>query len=251
MISPVPKITTERDIFMNNSAIQKINGFGKAGRIIANICKILVIIAIVAVIVATVILFILPKDLVQIRMDAQADVTVNYGQLNGVAKHLTPSSAEDILEEIQDDIDFEFNGMEFTMDTAEVTDESILVGATAKVRTLDMGHIRIVLIFAIFALALVLVSMHFICSFCKALEVCKSPFEDNMIRKMQQLAWALVCLPFASSIAQSISESVMTGRVSIGLHIDMMEVIVILAVFALTYIFKYGAVLQRESDETL
>ena len=72
-----------------------------------------------------------------------------------------------------------------------------------------------------------------------------------MIRKMQQLAWALVCLPFASSIAESISTSIMTGRVSIGLHIDMMEVIVILAVFALTYIFKYGAVLQRESDETL
>lgn len=251
MISPVPKTNTERDMIMTNSAIQKINGFGKAGRIIANICKILVIIAIVAVIVATVIMFILPTDLVQIRMDAHADVTVNYGQLNAFTKLLTPSTAEDILEEIQDDSDFEFNGMEFAMDTAEVTDESILVGATAKVRTLDMGHIRIVLIFAIFALALVLVSMYFICSFCKALEVCKSPFEDNMIRKMQQLAWALVCLPFASSIAQSISESVMTGSVRIGLHIDLMEVIVILAVFALTYIFKYGAVLQRESDETL
>ena len=236
---------------MNNSAIQKINGFGKAGRIIANICKILVIIAIVAVIVATVIMFVLPTDLVQIRMDAHADVTVNYDKMGSFAKLLTPSTDEEMLDDLQEDSDFEFNGMEFAVDTAEVTDESILVGATAKVRTLDMGHIRIVLIFAIFALALVLVSMHFICSFCKALEVCKSPFEDNMIRKMQQLAWALVCLPFASSIAESISTSIMTGRVSIGLHIDMMEVIVILAVFALTYIFKYGAVLQRESDETL
>ena len=186
---------------MNNSAIQKINGFGKAGRIIANICKILVIIAIVAVIVATVIMFILPKDLVQIRMDAHADVTVNYGQLGSFTKLLTPSTAEDILEDIQEDSDFKFNGMEFAMDTAEVTDESILIGATAQVNALDMGHIRIVLIFASFALALVLVSMYFICSFCKALEVCKSPFEENMIRKMQQLAWALVCLPFASSIA--------------------------------------------------
>ncbi len=236
---------------MTNPAIQKINGFGKAGRIIANICKILVIIAIVAVIVATVILFILPKDLVQIRIDAHADVTVNYGQLGSFTKLLTPSTAEDILEEIQEESKFEFNGMEFAMDTAEVTDESILIGATAQLNTLDMGHIRIVLIFAIFALALVLVSMHFICSFCKALEVCKSPFEDNMIRKMQQLAWALLCLPFASSIAESISTSIMTGRLSIGLHIDLMEVIVILAVFALTFVFKYGAVLQRESDETL
>lgn len=236
---------------MTNSAIQKINGFGKAGRIIANICKILVIIAIVAVIVATVIMFILPTDLVQIRVDAHADVAVNYGELSSFDKLLTPSTAEDILEEIQEDSDFNFNGIEFAMDTAEVTDEAILIGATAQVRTLDMGHIRIVLIFAIFALALVLVSMYFICSFCKTLEVCKSPFVDNMIRKMQQLAWALLCLPFASSIAESISTSIMTGRLSIGLHIDMMEVIVILAVFMLTYVFKYGAVLQRESDETL
>lgn len=236
---------------MNNSAIQKINGFGKAGRIIANICKILVIIAIVAMIVATVIMFVLPTDLVQIRMDAHADVTVNYDKMGSFAKLLTPSTAEEMLDDLQEDSDFEFNGMEFAVDTAEVTNENIHFSANAQVNTLDVGHIRIVLIFAIFALALVLVSMHFICSFCKALEVCKSPFEDNMIRKMQQLAWALVCLPFASSIAESISESILLSSLRISLHIDLMEVIVILAVFALTYIFKYGAVLQRESDETL
>lgn len=236
---------------MTHSAIQKINGFGKAGRIIANIVKILVIVAIVAVTVATVIMFVLPTDLVQLRMDAHADVAVNYGQLNAFGKLLTPSNAQDILEEVQDSTDFSFNGMEFAMDTAEVADGSILIGATARARTVDLGHIRTVLILAIFALALVLVSMHFIHAFFKALEECHSPFEDNIIHKMQQLAWALLCLPFASSISQSISESIMTCRLHISLNIELMEIIVILAVFALTYIFKYGAVLQQESDETL
>jgi len=39
--------------------------------------------------------------------------------------------------------------------------------------------------------------------------------------------------------------------VAITFGIDFGVVLIILIVFALVYIFKYGAVLQQESDETL
>ena len=43
----------------------------------------------------------------------------------------------------------------------------------------------------------------------------------------------------------------MSGHLDIMLSIDLMEVILILSMFALSYIFRYGAQLQLESDETL
>ncbi len=43
----------------------------------------------------------------------------------------------------------------------------------------------------------------------------------------------------------------MNGVVNFQISIDIAMLIVVLVILALAYIFKYGAVLQRESDETL
>jgi len=43
----------------------------------------------------------------------------------------------------------------------------------------------------------------------------------------------------------------MSGSSKVSLSINIAVVFTIVVIFALTYIFKYGAVLQQESDETL
>ena len=236
---------------MSNTAIQKINSFGKAGNIIANICKVLVIIAIVAVILATIVMFALPKDLVQIRVDAHADVAVDYSLLGIDREQVETDEVKEALEEIQADGNLSINGLEFALDGLSFEDGSILIGANGEVSDFDMGMIRFVLIFALVGLVLLAVIMHFVCAFTKALSQCQTPFEESVIRKMRNLGWAMLCMPLVSSFVNSVSTSITTGRLSLGLNIDMIEVILILAVFMLTYVFKYGAVLQQESDETL
>ena len=46
-------------------------------------------------------------------------------------------------------------------------------------------------------------------------------------------------------------ETAFTSNIRTGFNIDIPTVIVILLLFGLAYVFKYGAVLQTESDETL
>ena len=57
---------------------------------------------------------------------------------------------------------------------------------------------------------------------------------------------------FISSIADNfITNLINVGNFELGISIDIKVVLVIILIFVLVYIFKYGAVLQRESDETL
>ena len=44
---------------------------------------------------------------------------------------------------------------------------------------------------------------------------------------------------------------VLYDKMQLNLGIDLGMVLVIVIIFVITYIFKYGAVLQQESDETL
>ena len=54
-----------------------------------------------------------------------------------------------------------------------------------------------------------------------------------------------------SGISENVIESALTGGKNMLFSVDLSTVLVILLIFALTYIFKYGAQLQTESDETL
>jgi hypothetical protein len=91
----------------------------------------------------------------------------------------------------------------------------------------------------------------FASSLCKAFRDCETPFEDNVIKKMQNLAYSLIPWVFVSAATDSVVSSLTTNMVAITFGIDFGVVLIILIVFALVYIFKYGAVLQQESDETL
>ena len=97
-----------------------------------------------------------------------------------------------------------------------------------------------------------LVTLFFVGALCKAFRYCESPFEENVIKKMQNLAISLIPWTIISSIAESFVTNLLNvGRFEFGIGVDFNVVLVIALIFVLVYIFKYGAVLQRESDETL
>ena len=94
--------------------------------------------------------------------------------------------------------------------------------------------------------------LFFVGALCKAFRYCESPFEENVIKKMQNLAISLIPWTIISAIADSFATSLLdAGSFEFGIGVDMNVVLVIILIFGLVYIFKYGAVLQRESDETL
>ena len=68
---------------------------------------------------------------------------------------------------------------------------------------------------------------------------------------MQNLAYALIPWAFATSFKDAATESLIKGGNDFAWSLDLGVVLVVLVVFLLVYIFKYGAILQQESDETL
>lgn len=68
---------------------------------------------------------------------------------------------------------------------------------------------------------------------------------------MKNLAISLIPWVVLSNISDMFLQYIMTGNYNIALSINLKIVLVIVLIFALIYIFKYGAVLQQESDETL
>ena len=68
---------------------------------------------------------------------------------------------------------------------------------------------------------------------------------------MQNLAISLIPWTIVSSVSDSVVASYLQGGLQFQFNLDLSVALVVLIVFILVYIFKYGAILQQESDETL
>jgi hypothetical protein len=85
---------------------------------------------------------------------------------------------------------------------------------------------------------------------CKAFAKCNSPFDEEVIKKMRLFAISLIPWSVFSMLGNYMI-AYMSGSPKVNLSINIAVVFTIVVIFALTYIFRYGAVLQQESDETL
>ena len=86
---------------------------------------------------------------------------------------------------------------------------------------------------------------------CKAFRDCQSPFEENVIRRMQYFAYSLIPTVLLESVVAGSIGYFLGNTDGIGVNLNVSTILVVLVVFALVYVFKYGALLQQESDETL
>ena len=239
-------------------AILKINKLGKVSNIIVRICKILVIIGLVFTVLGTIIMMVLPKDLVKMDMNATADVSVNMSTL-GVTfseeeKAAFAAGLQDGLEdEERQDIrmNMDVNGSVYEANEIVMEDDSVKVKATVDTYTVELGDLRWVMVFAVVTLAALFVTLVFAGRLCRAFRDCQSPFEDSIVKNLTAIAYSLFPWVVMNSAFSSIKESIFTNNVQLILGVDLGVVMVILLIFVLAYIFKYGAILQQESDETL
>ena len=124
--------------------------------------------------------------------------------------------------------------------------------ADTETITMNLSILPMVFLAGASNVIMTLVTLFFVGFLCKAFRYCESPFEENVIKKMQNLAISLIPWTIISSIADNfITNLINVGNFELGISIDIKVVLVIILIFVLVYIFKYGAVLQRESDETL
>ncbi len=230
---------------MKEQAIKKINKIGKISSIVALIGKILVGIGMVCVILVAIVCFVIPKNFISMDVGTTIAVSMNITEF---ASLYSEEEIDEMLAEAQAEwLEMEQADKRMT----EVTDTGVKMTEQHEHFTLDMHDIGGAAIFVAVALAMTFVTLCFISSVCKAFRDCQSPFETNVINKLQKLAYALIPWALVSTISNSISDSLMNNKLSIMVSIDLGVILVVLIVLVLVYIFKYGAVLQQESDETL
>lgn len=231
---------------MKNEAILKINKFGKVGSIIALIAKILIGIGILCLLFGSIVCLVIPKDLVDVKVSKNVDVTVNTESLG---LEFTDEEWDAAVAELE--MEVTMDGEELDMEDITIVDKKIVISETTSDRNLSIRNFGWLLLLLTAGLAMVMVLLFFVSSLCKAFRDCKSPFEDTIIKKMQRLAYSLIPWALISTVTQSVADSLANNNFSITVGVDLGVILIILIVFALTYIFKYGAVLQQESDETL
>lgn len=222
---------------MKEQAICKINKVGKISYIITMICKILMIIGLVCCVVASVLLFMLPSTAIKVTQSGAMHVEVSMEDLGGFVP--------------VEDLEIESSGQRYVPITMDVTEDGMTIDLASEEFGFDLHEVAWFMVMISVVLLISVVTLSFIGSLCKAFRDCESPFEAQVIEKMQNLAICLIPWTIVSSIGDSVSSSMLSGGMEWSFSIDLGVVLVVMIVLILVYIFKYGAVLQQESDETL
>ncbi len=237
---------------MKQEAILKINKMGKIATIITVIAKICIIMALIGIFAATVAAAFIPKDFLAISNENRFLIDISFSSFG---KTLTDEEVLQGRQEVEKMLEEETadRATTYSINAMDINNDGIYIDFTTVGDNIyfNLHNLVWVLLFVLFYLAMTLVTLFFIGFLFKAFQNCKSPFEQNVIKKMKNLAFSLIPWTVLSSVSGTVIRSFFSKSFQISFGIDLKIVMVVLIILALAYIFQYGAVLQQESDETL
>lgn len=228
---------------MKNENIRKVNRIGNIGHIFTVLARIVLGIALVGCLVGTVAVSMIPKDLFQVKVNGEAEITVSKGVIT------------EIIEKIEgnDAVHGSFNINGFDVEAPEITEDEnyIYINGDVETQNFSLKSASSALICADIYLVLAFITMTFLGKLAKSFKTCDTPFTEDIIRSMNYFAYSLIPLAVSDSFTQAIGNGIMSAGNSFNFSVNMTMVMTILVVLGLVQVFKYGAKLQQESDETL
>lgn len=240
------KLDFKGECAMKEEAIKKVNKLGKIGHIVTKVMKILVLIGAIGVLIGCIVCAVLPKDLLSVNVSGNATVKVD---LTGLDVKLDSESQAKIAKDVSEEFEFTFENGVYSSESANINEDGFEIKASGDIGGLNMRTIAYVLICIFVLLVCTYIVLIFINRVFVAFRTCQSPFEENIIKCMKNFAIALIPWSIVSCIIENCITGIFTGN--IDLTIDLSVILVVLIIFALINIFKYGAMLQQESDGNL
>lgn len=231
---------------MSEEKIKKINQAGKISKIIAKIILVCMIISAVATGGLAIASMCVPNDIATVTIDATANIQIDEKYLD-IGKMILSEVNEGMTEEGQV---LDIAGSEYEYVSADIDGEQININYNALDNKLGVRNLARLFAGMFLESVNCLVLMIFVLSLCNEVSRCRTPFEESVIDKMKRLAFALIPFCFIDALAQNISSTAFTSF-SLDGSFNISVLIVVLVILALVYIFKYGAELQQQSDETL
>ena len=238
----------------NNNIQTKVNRIGRAGRIVSIILIVLLSIGAFSLLLAGGVCAVLPEDTVEVSFRPNADVLVGRSILGQEWSRI-----DEIVAEAQEAL----TGKYGEVIQFEKTDRGLLIRLDRLMEEGEVFRLRNALgaIWAgLVGIASAIVALVMFLKLCKAFEACRSPFDEAVIRRMNIFAWTLIVCAVVGSFAGSAAQSAVMAFQNAGIHVgaknfgvslDLFPIFAALIVFFLCMIFRYGAQLQQEADETL
>lgn len=228
-------------------ALKSINSIGNAGTVISTVMQIFLIIGIIVVIIAGIVVMSIPGDVFEFSIRSGGSIEFDASAL--------PKSGIKLLSYKPGDstvnVNFSFNGINYKTVNTVVDGDHVTTELEGKTNVINRSGLMIVAVAAAVILMMTMAVMIFIKKLCKSIRDCSTPFEQDVITGLERCAWMLIPWVIVCGVAKNVIESVLSGAHNLMLSISLSTVLVIVLIFGLSYIFKYGAELQTESDETL
>lgn len=231
---------------MKQEVITKINKFGKIGEVIAQISRILLIMGAVLLLAAGIFMLAIPKDFFTLDYYVGMDMQVD---LDAVGETIT---ADDMAALDSEAYKLSVSENEMVVVGFDANQEENIVNiqmASQPTNVFSTSKIVIFILLELLTLAAVFVTVTFIIKLCKEFRTCETPFSEGVIKRMKMVGYSMLPWFIIFPTAEAAANFMVTNNLNITLDPGML--IMALVVLALTYIFKYGAMLQQESDETL
>ena len=239
---------------MENNIQTKVNRIGLVGKIVSIVLIVLLSIGAFSLLLAGGVCAVLPEDTVEVSFRPNADVLVGRSILGQEWSRI-----DEIVAEAQEAL----TGKYGEVIQFEKTDRGLLIRLDRLMEEGEVFRLRNALgaiCAGLVGIASAIVALVMFLKLCKAFEVCRSPFDEAVIRRMNLFAWTLIVCAVVGSFAGSAAQSAVMAFQNAGIHVgaknfgvslDLYPIFAALIVFFLCMVFRYGARLQQEADETL
>ena len=227
---------------MKDGYIEKVNKLGKIGYIISKIFSVLLAVAFVGCIVGSVLTVMVPKDSITITTEHETVIVMDM--TNTILPRLVG------IEEDDEGI-FELNGIKYDQFEVENSLEKQTATAKSTPYTYSLNKMIWVTITGAIACLAMINTMKKVRAMFKNFKECETPFTLETANNFKNLALSFIPVMVMSWVVQAATLFVTTGVINIEIGIDSTVIMCVVVVMMMSEIFRYGAMLQTESDETL
>ena len=236
---------------MKNKGIKGINTAGLIGYIISVLLSIAVIATMVITGIGTAGAIAIADKEIKVNMSTAIDISATgdfLGTLNKFMKVGEVENLEDIITE--DGKTVKVDDSDLSEVSAYKTENGFLVNAKTNEKVFTIKNIIVNLVATFIFLITVEIAVHFLASLMKALRKCETPFCESVIKSMSRFAISLIPTVFMNMVCGGMWSSLFSGS-GFAMTVNLGSVLLVAVIFLLIAVFKYGALLQQESDETL
>ena len=228
---------------MENNIQTKVNKIGLIGKIVSIVLIVLLSIGAFGLLVGGVACVALPKDAVQVSVSSDVNVQVN--------KSLMGNAWADVDEALA--VANEKVGEDFDSVTIKKTDDGLTVHVNGadEVKSFGIRDALKAIAAGLTGIACAIVTLVMFMKLCDAFRVCISPFDEAVIKRMNVFAWTLIICAVVGCVATAAATAAVAGLGNLSFNLSLTPIITALIIFFLCMIFRYGAKLQQEADETL